>query len=197
MSSNVITSTGPLRQALSFHWQTISQVMVCGLFGHQMENNRARVPGSARICRCGANFLPENAGETRVRHILSCFFMGHKYVKAGVRDGINEYLCEQCGHPLLFSADQDRYAGLDRFLKGVRYLCSLFGHRVRVVGEREGLAEYICHCGHSFLRPKRNRTKVTHPLTCFFAGHFVRFTERRGAYSEYLCRNCGHTFYLW
>jgi hypothetical protein len=33
-------------------------------------------------------------------------------------------------------------------------------------------------------------------LVCLFAGHFLRFTERRGHYDEFLCRNCGHTFYF-
>jgi hypothetical protein len=31
---------------------------------------------------------------------------------------------------------------------------------------------------------------------CLFAGHYLRFTERRGHYDEHLCRNCGHTFYF-
>ncbi len=38
------------------------------------------------------------------------------------------------------------------FKKKVRYLCGLFGHRVRHVTTRDGYEEFACFCGHSFLK---------------------------------------------
>jgi hypothetical protein len=195
MLDNVIHSNW-WRQTTRLRWANAFQRSLCNRFGHEMDNTGANPPGWARRCRCGASFLAEDCSETRVRHILSCFFRGHTYARAGTRAGFNEYMCERCGHPLMFKADEDPYAHFEKFGKKVRYLCSLFGHRVDKVAEHDGLTEYSCHCGHSFLKPVGVRRKVTHPLTCFFAGHFVHFTERRRGYAEFLCRNCGHTFYL-
>jgi len=110
------------------------------------------------------------------------------------RDGHREYVCVQCGHPLLFAAQTSAYAQRETFRKKVRYLCNLFGHRVHSVAERDGLVEYACDCGHSFLKRRQVEDKITHPLVCLFSGHFIRFVTRRAGYSEYLCRNCGHTF---
>jgi DNA-directed RNA polymerase subunit RPC12/RpoP len=112
----------------------------------------------------------------------------------GTRDGHNEYMCQQCGHPLLFEIDRDPYAPDGLFGKRVRYLCNLFGHRSHVVVERSGLTEYACGCGHTFLREARGLSRVTHPPICTVLGHFVRFVERRSGYSEHACLNCGHTF---
>ena len=160
--------------------------VVCRLFGH-----RATSTGP---CRCGAAILPADGTHTRIRHVLSCFFLGHNYVGMDTRDGHHEYACLECGHPLLFRVATDAYAGRGPFLKKVRYLCNLFGHRVHTVAQRAGATEYACHCGHSFLRPARGLVRVTHPLVCLVAGHFVRFVDHRGGYAEHVCTSCGHTF---
>ena len=47
---------------------------------------------------------------TRVRHTLSCFLGHHTYQHLVDRDDHHEYVCVQCGHPLLFAADSDPYA---------------------------------------------------------------------------------------
>ena len=46
------------------------------------------------------------------------------------------------------------------------------------------------------MKAEADRNVVKHPPVCLFAGHFLHFTERRGDYDEYFCRNCGHTFYF-
>lgn len=165
------------------------------LFGHQV-NNRAFGENreAQKRCRCGEEFLREDGSATRIAHILSCFFLGHTYLKACERDNHSEYVCSSCGHPLLFRYGQSLYARKEGFKKKVRYLCNLFGHSVHAVTERHGLVEYACGCGHSFLKAERQATRITHTPVCFFAGHFVYFVGRRGCYGEYLCRYCGHTF---
>jgi hypothetical protein len=90
--------------------------------------------------------------------------------------------------------DEDPYAGGVLFGKKVGYLCNLLGHSVHTVCERNGYTEYACDCGHTFLRRRAGLDRVTHPPVCLFAGHFVRFIERRGGQAEFRCRNCGHTF---
>jgi hypothetical protein len=165
----------------------------CRILGHAVDNRVFR-ESSERVCRCGCAILPRDGTETHVRHTLSCFFGGHRYRRLAVRDGHHEYLCEQCGHPLLFEQDRDPYAGSDSFEKKVRYLCGLFGHRVHRVGERHRLTEYACFCGHSFLRSQVSMTLVRHPPSCVASGHAVAFLERRGGHDEFLCRRCGHTF---
>jgi hypothetical protein len=55
---------------------------------------------------------------------------------------MNTCVCTQCGHPLLFDAEHDPYAASPTFKKKVRYLCGLFGHRVRHVATRDGFEEY-------------------------------------------------------
>ena len=169
--------------------------LVCALFGHQVSNRvAAGERGTSPRCRCGADYLGENNTETRVSHTVSCFLRGHTYAKAVTRNGHHEYVCTLCGHPLLFKVDDALYGRKETFHKKVRYLCNLFGHRVHKVTERNGLTEYACHCGHSFLKRERGSAKITHPVVCLLAGHYVRFVERRGGYAEFLCRNCGHTF---
>jgi hypothetical protein len=173
-------------------WRKLS----CLLFGHQVSNVVfASMPGVDKHCRCGTRYLGHEE-ETRVSHTVSCFLFGHSYIRIAERDGHNEYVCRQCGHPLLFAEDRDPYADRAAFLKKVRYRCNLFGHSVHHVTARNGLHEYACDCGHSFLKREAGRDEVKHPPLCLFAGHFLRFTERRGSYDEYLCRNCGHTFYF-
>jgi len=183
------TDTSPRPRGLG--WR-----LSCALFGHRVSNVAfAANPGPVKHCPCGERLLDMHA-ETRVSHTVSCFLLGHRYVRIAVRDGHHEYVCTQCGHPLLFRMDSDPYADQSTFKKKVRYLCNLFGHRVHPVVSRQGFHEYACDCGHSFLKEDSGRSVVKHPLVCLFAGHYLRFTERRGSYDEYLCRNCGHTFYF-
>jgi len=166
----------------------------CALFGHEVDNRRFEAESPAKSCGCGRAILHEDDSETRTRHTLSCFLRHHSYVRIGTRHGHNEYMCRQCGHPLLFEVGSDPYASVAAFDKRVRYICGLFGHRVHVVTERAGLTEYACGCGHTFLRKARSLKRVTHPPICAVLGHFVRFVEHRGGYAEHCCRNCGHTF---
>lgn len=166
----------------------------CALFGHEVDNHRFEAEAPAKSCGCGRAILHEDGSETRTRHTLSCFFRHHTYVRIGTRHGHNEYMCRQCGHPLLFEVGSDPYAAVAAFEKKVRYLCNLFGHRAHVVTGRAGRTEYACGCGHTFLRESRALKRVTHPPMCAVLGHFVRFVERRSGYAEHCCRSCGHTF---
>ncbi len=85
----------------------------------------------------------------------------------------------------------------------MRYLCGLFGHRVRHVTTRDGFEEYACFCGHSFLKELSafaqgasadHTQKIRHPMICVVSGHFSHFMAKRGGYVEYVCRNRGHPF---
>ncbi|MGH9220020.1 MAG: hypothetical protein ACRD1W_12005 [Vicinamibacterales bacterium] len=154
-----------------------------------------------RRCRCGSHYLTEDRSITRVRHTLSCFLGKHNYEKLADRDGCHEYVCAQCGHPLLFDAEDDPYAASTTFRKKVRYLCGLFGHNVRHVSTRDGFEEYACFCGHSFLKEIYRHGQsspdpkvIRHPAICVVSGHFIHFLTRRGGYAEYVCVNCGHPF---
>jgi hypothetical protein len=167
----------------------------CRLWGHVVDNDAFRqASGPARRCRCGVEYLPENGPATHVRHTLSCFLRHHTYVRLSEREGVHEYVCVRCGHPLVFRADADRFAHQSRFPKKVRYACGVFGHRVSAVAARHGFVEYACHCGHSFLRPAAGERTIRHPLVCFFTAHRVRFLTRRAGYAEYVCEDCGHPF---
>jgi DNA-directed RNA polymerase subunit RPC12/RpoP len=176
----------------------------CALWGHHVDNHVFKqATGHDRRCRCGSEYLGEDRSLTRVRHTLSCFLGKHDYEKLADRDGWHEYVCTQCGHPLLFDAEHDPYSATTTFKKKVRYLCGLVGHRVRHVTARDGFEEYACFCGHSFLKaiaePKGSSLqgrveKIRHPAICVVSGHFIRFLTRRGGYAEYVCVNCGHPF---
>jgi hypothetical protein len=169
--------------------------LTCRLWGHHVDNHLfRRMETSTRACRCGERYLATDGSFTRVRHTLSCFLGHHTYVPMADRDGHHEYDCVQCGHPLVFAADNDPYAAEGMFKKKARYLCGLFGHRVHSVVSRDGFAEYACHCGHSFLKEEQLNEVIRHPLICMAAGHFVRYVSTRGGYDEYVCRNCGHPF---
>ena len=169
--------------------------MSCTIWGHHVDNHVFRETGdAARRCRCGDRYLRTDGSDTRVRHTLSCFLGHHTYVRMADRDGHHEYVCVQCGHPLLFAATADPYASAGLFKKKVRYLCGLFGHHVHRVTSRKGFEEHACHCGHSFLKDSQPRLVIRHPLVCVVAGHFVRFVTARAGYDEYVCRNCGHPF---
>jgi hypothetical protein len=181
---------------------TLLRKLSCALWGHHVDNHAFKASSNhQRQCRCGSHYLGENPTVTRVRHTLSCFLGTHHYEKLADRDGCHEYVCTQCGHPLLFDAEHDPYAASATFRKKVRYLCGVFGHRVRHVATRHGLEEYACFCGHSFLedpdhpRAVSPRDKVIrHPAICVVSGHFIYFLTRRGGFAEYVCRNCGHPF---
>ncbi len=168
----------------------------CRVWGHHVDNHVFEATATAaRECRCGAPYLAEDAAAlTRVRHTLSCFLGHHTYKRLADRGSYHEYVCVQCGHPLLFRADRDPYTAAGQFTKKVRYLCGLFGHRVVRAGGRHGLVEYACHCGHSFLRSEEGLSKIRHPMICVVAGHWIRFFATRDSFSEYICRNCGHPF---
>ena len=172
----------------------------CALWGHHVDNHVFKQADTRdRRCRCGSHYLAEDRSLTRVRHTLSCFLGTHHYEKLADRDGCHEYVCTQCGHPLLFPADHDPYARTTTFEKKVRYLCGLFGHRVRHVTTRDGLEEYACFCGHSFLKQSGGSKDpplrlIRHPAVCVVSGHFIHFMAKRGGYAEYVCRNCGHPF---
>ena len=98
----------------------------CALFGHRVSNLVfAGMSGMAKHCRCGAAYLGEQE-TTRVSHTVSCFLFGHSYAVVGERDSHREYICRQCGHPLLFELDNDPYSGQQTFTKKVRYLYNLF-----------------------------------------------------------------------
>jgi hypothetical protein len=185
----------------------------CALWGHHVDNNVFKqAVERERRCRCGAEYLGEDGSTTRVRHTLSCFLGAHQYARLAERDGCHEYVCVQCGHPLLFNAEHDPYRAAfeDRpqgsppptFNKKVRYFCGLFGHRVRHVTTRDGFEEYACFCGHSFLKEiytpnrvsRRDPSIIRHPAICVVSGHFIRYLTSRGGFAEYVCRNCGHPF---
>ena len=167
----------------------------CALWGHAVDNERfRREPGRQRRCRCGVPYLAEDGSRTHVRHMLSCFLRHHTYVRLADRDGVHEYVCVRCGHPLVYPAETDRFSGRERFAKKVRYACGVFGHRVQAVARRSGFVEYACGCGHSFLKREAAAHKIRHPALCFFMAHRVRFLTRRCGYAEYVCDDCGHPF---
>ena len=179
---------------------TLLTRLSCAVLGHHVDNHVFKQAGrDGRRCRCGSEYLAEDRSITHVRHTLSCFLGKHDYEKLGDRHGCHEYVCRQCGHPLLFDAARDPYAASPNFKKKVRYLCGLVGHRVRHVATREGLEEYACFCGHSFLKsveeaPPSRVGKLRHPAVCVISGHFIRFLAKRGGFAEYVCVNCGHPF---
>ena len=173
------------------------QILLCKLFGHRPRSPRIDSPGKgSNLCRCGADILREDESETRLSHVPSCFLFGHTCIRVTNRSGHYEFVCRSCGHPLLFEEKaHTEYEPLKSLEKRQRYFCSVFGHRVHKVKGREGLTEYACRCGHSFLKQQSNLSEIKHPLVCLYSGHFVNFLTYQGVYAEYLCRNCGHTFY--
>ena len=177
-------------EAARLMWQRVS----CAIWGHCVDNRLLALGPPGRTCRCGTPYLTRDGAVTRVRHTLSCFLGHHEYVPLVDRDSSREYVCDQCGHPLVLSDHVDPYRGAERFAKRVRYLCGLFGHRVRLVTRRNGVVEYACHFGHTFLKPETGAEVIRHPLVCVALGHYVRFVTVRGNYDEFVCVNCGHPF---
>jgi DNA-directed RNA polymerase subunit RPC12/RpoP len=166
----------------------------CTLFGHRVHHTRIASDAGTACARCGAAILDQDYSVSRVTHTLSCFFGRHHYVPIARRAAHHEYVCEKCGHPLLFELARDPYAGHGKFKKRVNYACGLFGHRVHVVAAGLNATEYACRCGHSFVKTQRALTVIRHPLACVLLGHFVTFNEIRGEWAEYICRRCGHPF---
>ena len=182
----IITSVLPVARASG----------TCALFGHKVHHTVIAWDARTPCARCGAAILDWSKGISRVAHTLSCFFGKHHYVPISTREDHHEYVCEKCGHSLLFELAHDPYASLSKFEKRVNYACGLFGHRVHVVAKRSKAIEYACQCGHSFVRSQTALTLIRHPLACVLLGHFVISNEIRGDWAEYLCRRCGHPFYF-
>jgi len=197
MKSLTIDSRNSTAASISQLLRRFFPKLRCLAFGHKISNATPAAQQIApRKCPCGAPILDEDGRETRVSHTLSCFFFGHDYIKMGERDGHSEYVCEVCGHPLLVDSSRSPYTNRHAFRKKVRFLCIVKGHQLHTVVDRNGLTEYACHCGHSFLRPEHGRTNFRHPLICVYKGHFISFIMRRECYDEFRCRNCGHPFYF-
>lgn len=163
----------------------------CFLLGHHFDN---RVLTGE--CQCGEPLIDANGASVHVRHNLVCLLGGHTYAKLSERNGHGEYVCEDCGHPMLFAIGDSPYASRAHFRKFVRPQCGLGGHDVHAVTERGGMTEYACHCGHSFLLPNQALKVVRHPLICFFTGHRIKPFAREDGVREFRCENCGHPFCL-
>jgi hypothetical protein len=176
--------------------QETTAALSCALWGHHVDNHSLVEDSGAHRCRCGADYLARNGSLTRVRHTLSCFLGKHSYRRLADRDGCREYVCVQCGHPLVYPHDNNPYRNAEGFRKKVRYLCGVFGHRAGVVAKRDGFVEHACHCGHSFLKSEAHARRIRHPLMCVVLGHYVRYVTSRGGYDEFVCVNCGHPFFL-
>lgn len=170
--------------------------IICTLFGHKVHHTRIAGDMNTPCARCGAAILDWDQTGSRVAHTLSCFFGSHHYILIATRSAHHEYLCEKCGHSLLFESVRDRYTRRNRFAKRVSYGCGLFGHRVHVVAPRSNATEYACLCGHPFVKAPTGLTVIRHPLSCVLLGHFITVNDIRAPWAEYLCRRCGHPFYF-
>ena len=166
---------------------------LCRALGHELDNRLVAGDGP-RCSRCHEPFLFEDGRTTHTRHVLGCLLHHHTYRRVGRRAGHNEYACLRCGHPLLVAVDRDEHVAVVPFPKKIRLRCGIFGHAVHEVTARDGLTEYACGCGHSFLLAKTGLTKVHHPLVCRVSGHRVTFVQRRGGHREHRCLDCGHPF---
>ena len=166
----------------------------CKLLGHKVHHTTIAKDSATRCVRCGTAILDRGHGVSRVAHTLSCFFGWHHYIAVASRAAHNEYVCERCGHPLLFELARDPYSSHDKFKKKVNYLCGLFGHRVHIVETGSKTTEYACRCGHSFVKTQKALTLIRHPPTCVVLGHFLTVNEIRGEWTEYVCIRCGHPF---
>src|SRR5262245_48247941 len=98
--------------------QRLFSKLSCLFFGHKVSNVGFAATHCAKHCSCGTRFL-ERREETRVSHTVSCFLFGHRYIRMAQRAGHNEYVCRQCGHPLLFVAGRDPYSSQTTFKKKV------------------------------------------------------------------------------
>src|SRR5262245_22686666 len=105
----------------------------CALLGHKVDHTRIARRSITRCVRCGAAILDDGPTASRVAHTLSCFFRWHHYIACDKRAQHNEYVCERCGHTLLFELTSDPCSSHNKFKKKVDYICGLLGHRVHVV----------------------------------------------------------------
>src|SRR5262245_27742579 len=121
--------------SLGIEYAPVRTGLMCAVIGHKA--------ASKNSCECLRHRLTTSGTLTHVRHILSCFTMGHRFARLTNRDGLREYICSECGHQLLVPCDQDPFAHYDSFQKRPRYWCSVFGHHVEKVAERAGLIEYL------------------------------------------------------
>ena len=171
-----------------------SATVRCTLLGHKVDHTTI-VEGSDTQCtRCGSAILGRGDNVSRVAHTLSCFLGRHRYVAVAQRGAHNEYVCEKCGHPLLFEVTRDAYSRHNKFNKRVNYGCGIFGHRVHVVETGLKTTEYACRCGHSFVKKQTALSVIRHPLKCVLLGHLIAINEVRGGWAEYVCLRCGHPF---
>jgi predicted RNA-binding Zn-ribbon protein involved in translation (DUF1610 family) len=168
----------------------------CTLLGHKVYHTRIASEACTACTRCGAAILDRGHRGSRIAHTLSCFLGTHHYVPIATRAAHHEYICEKCGHSLLFESARDPYEGSIRFKKRVNYACGLFGHHVHVVATGLKATEYACQCGHSFVKTQAALTMIRHPLACVLLGHLVTANQIRGHWAEYTCRRCGHPFYF-
>jgi DNA-directed RNA polymerase subunit RPC12/RpoP len=166
----------------------------CTLLGHKVDHTRIDRKSCTRCVRCGAAILDQGPTVSRIAHTLSCFFGWHHYVVRGKRAGHNEYVCERCGHTLLFELGSDRYCSHNEFKKKVSYICGLLGHRVHVVKKSSKATEYACRCGHPFLKVQADLKMIRHPMRCVVLGHYVTVNHIDGLWAEYVCLRCGHPF---
>ena len=166
----------------------------CTLLGHKVDHTRITRKPCTPCARCGAAILDQGPGVSRVAHTLSCFFGWHHYVALGKRAAHNEYVCEKCGHPLLFELGSDPHSSHSKFKKKVAYLCGLLGHRVHVVKKDSKATEYACRCGHPFRKAQADLEVIRHPMRCVLLGHYVTVNDTRGEWAEYVCLCCGHPF---
>ena len=172
----------------------VAASVTCALLGHKVHHTRIAKNSETPCERCGTAILDSDKTTSRVAHTLSCFFGWHHYIPVGMRADHNEYVCERCGHPLLFKLAFDPYAERNQFKKKVNYLCGLFGHRVHVVETGSLTTEYACGCGHSFIREPKDLTVIRHPPACVMLGHVITFNQTRSEWVEYVCLRCGHPF---
>ena len=171
-----------------------SAALTCLLLGHKVDYTSVAENSGAQCVRCSTAILGWGDRMTRVAHTLSCFFFSHNYIRVAQRAAHNEYVCEKCGHPLLFEITHDPYSTQNRFDKRVNYGCGTFGHRVHVVETGSRTTEYACRCGHSFVKKQTALNVIRHPLKCVLFGHLIAMHRMRDAWAEYLCLRCGHPF---
>lgn len=168
----------------------------CTLVGHKVDHTQIARKACTPCARCGAAILDLGPRASRVAHTLSCFLGWHHYVALGQRAEHNEYVCEKCGHSLLFELGADPYSKLNKFKKKVNYLCGLLGHRVHVVKKDSKATEYACRCGHPFVKEQTALEVIRHPMSCVMLGHYITVNDTRGGWAEYICLRCGHPFYF-
>ena len=168
--------------------------IACTLLGHKVDHTRIAHDTITPCARCGAAILDRGSRVSRVAHTLSCFFGWHHYIAVGTRAAHNEYVCERCGHPLLFESSHDPYSNSGKFRKKVDYVCGLLGHRVHVVTTGPNTTEYACRCGHPFIKNAERSQSDSSPADLCLGWNFVTVNQTRGEWTEFVCLRCGHPF---